>query len=59
MPKRKEPPVYAPLGEKDHWHPYNLQMLTPTKFAGVVGKILDGRYCMIHDRASRSLDSNS
>ena len=44
MPKRKEPEKFAPKGEKDCWHPYSLQLLTPTRFTAVVGKILVGQY---------------
>lgn len=44
MPKRKEPEKFAPKGEKECWHPYSLQILTPSKFTAVVGKILIGQY---------------
>lgn len=47
MPKRKEEETFAPLGEKDSWHAYSLQMLNATKFTAVVGKILDGNYSLV------------
>lgn len=47
MPKRKEEQKFARLGEKDCWHSYGLQVLTPSKFGNVVGKILRGRYLLI------------
>lgn len=47
MPKRKEPVKYARTGEKECWHTYSLQMLQPTKFSTVVGKILKGRYSLV------------
>ena len=53
MPKRKQPPAYARMGCKDHWHPYNLQALTPAKFIRVVGKILDGQYRVLTSRLER------
>jgi hypothetical protein len=48
MPKRKEAEQFAHLGEKDCWHLYGLQVLTPSKFASVVGKILTGRYMLVN-----------
>ena len=56
MPKRKENQKFANLGEKDCWHSYGLQMLTPTKFSHVVGKILRGRYVLISSRLSRQAE---
>lgn len=50
MPRRKDPPAYARVGSKDHWHPYNLQSLSPTKFVMVVGKILNGQYRVVTSR---------
>jgi len=54
MPRRKQPVKYAILGPKDCWHIYGLQVLTPKKFADVVGEILKGRHQLIrthaHDR---------
>ncbi len=47
MPKRKSPQNFAMLGEKDCWHSYSLQMLAPSKFNKVVGKILRGSYSLI------------
>ena len=40
MPKRKEEEIFAPLGKKENWHAYSLQMLNTTKFTIVVGEIL-------------------
>ncbi len=53
MPKRKEEPKFAQLGEKDCWHPYSLQILSPRKFATVVGKIMNGRYDLVSGRLIR------
>jgi hypothetical protein len=50
MPKRKEGPRFAAMGEKDCWHSYGLQVLSPSKFSFVVGKILRGRYVLITSR---------
>ncbi len=50
MPKRREEQKFAPLGEKDCWHPYGLQILSPSKFATVVGKIIRGKYNLISTR---------
>ncbi|MEA1980560.1 MAG: hypothetical protein U9N54_06265 [candidate division Zixibacteria bacterium] len=50
MPKRKEPEKFAQLGNKNCWHPYSLQMLSPTKFTLVVGKILRGKYELIRTK---------
>ena len=47
MPRRKEPVKYAFLGPKDCWHIYGLQVLTPKKFADVVGEILKGRHKLV------------
>lgn len=57
MPRRKEEDEYAELGEKDCWHSYSLQMLTPSKFSSVVGKILTGKYTLIVARLDRSVAS--
>lgn len=43
MPKRKKREEFAALGKKDCWHLYGLQMLSPAKFAAVVGKVLQGQ----------------
>ena len=48
MPRRKEAEKFVPLGEKDCWHLYGLQVLSPNKFASVVGKILGGRYTLVN-----------
>ncbi|RKX25632.1 MAG: hypothetical protein DRP47_09495 [Candidatus Zixiibacteriota bacterium] len=53
MPKRKIERKFASLGEKDCWHPYSLQMLQPSKFTMVVGKILRGRYLLISQHISQ------
>jgi len=53
MPKRKETDDFAALGEKDCWHSYGLQMLTPPKFAAVVGKILRGNYALVNSKLSQ------
>ena len=65
MPKRKEAERYATVGEKDCWHLYGLQVLTPRKFASVVGKVLQGRYSLVNsgtrstspERTMRGFDS--
>lgn len=51
MPRRKESEKYAVLGEKDCWHLYGLQTLTPKKFAKVVGKILRGHHMLVRPGA--------
>ncbi len=51
MPKRKEAERFARLGEKDCWHLYGLQVLSPEKFTTVVGRILNGRYRLITTRS--------
>ncbi len=47
MPKRKEEEEFAPLGEKNSWHAYSLQMLQASKFTTVVGEILRGNYTLV------------
>ena len=47
MPKRKEAERFAVVGEKDCWHLYGLQVLSPNKFVAVVGRVLQGRYWLI------------
>lgn len=55
MPKRKLLPRHESLvGEKDCWHPYSLQMLSPAKFGSVVSRILNGRYTLIHAKGPES-----
>ncbi len=56
MPKRKENQKFASMGEKNCWHSYSLQMLTPTKFSYVVSKILRGRYMLISSRLDRQVE---
>ena len=51
MPKRRTTQEFARLGEKDCWHSYSLQTLSPSKFNDVVGKILRGRYLLITSRS--------
>ena len=55
MPKRKEPEDFAILGEKDCWHSYSLQMLSPSKFSNVVGKILNGKYTLIISKLEKQI----
>ncbi len=50
MPRRKEAEKFAVLGKKDCWHLYGLQVLTPNKFASVVGKILKGSHTLVAPR---------
>ena len=50
MPKRKEAEEFAAVGEKDYWHLYGLQVLSPNKFVSVVGKVLNGKYTLISSR---------
>lgn len=59
MPKRIEEKKFASLGEKDCWHPYSLQMLQPSKFTHVVGKILKGRYMLVSSRINRGFQTGS
>ena len=58
MPKRKEPEKFASKGEKDCWHPYSLQILSPSKFTQVVGRILIGQYNLIQSRHDREITSH-
>lgn len=50
MPRKKKPEKYAVTGPKDCWHIYGLQVLTPKKFAKVVGEILRGRHTLVRTR---------
>ncbi|HVP06869.1 MAG TPA: hypothetical protein VMS71_03430 [Candidatus Acidoferrum sp.] len=50
MPKRREAEKFAVTGEKDCWHSYGLQGLTPNRFALVVTNILKGRYVLVNPR---------
>ena len=52
MPTEKEPEKFAVLGPKDCWHTYGLQVLTPKKFARVVGEILRGRHTLVRTKVS-------
>ena len=40
------------LREKDCWHSYGLQMLSPEKFLQVAGRIIEGRYILLTVRRS-------
>jgi hypothetical protein len=53
MPRRKEEDNYAETGEKDCWHSYSLQVLTPSKFSSVVEKILAGQHTLIVTRLDK------
>jgi hypothetical protein len=53
MPKRKEAIQYARKGDKELWHPYGLQTLSADKFAGVVNRILGGRFMLLDLRWSQ------
>lgn len=55
MPKRKEAEKFAPLGKKDSWHLYGLQVLAPQKFAHVVGKVLRGEHSIVMPPAQHRL----
>ncbi len=57
MPKRKEVEKFASMGEKDCWHSYSLQVLTPAKFSSVVGNILNGKYSLILAKFNKELPS--
>ncbi len=59
MPKRKEAENFAAVGEKDYWHLYGLQVLTPNKFAAVVGKILNGQYTLINSSFKKNVAVSS
>ena len=48
MPKRKTTEEFAALGKKDCWQLYGLQVLSPSKFAAVVGKVLQGKCSLIN-----------
>lgn len=55
MPKRKEAIQYAHKGDKELWHPYGLQSLSADKFAGVVNRILGGRFVLLDLRWPQSV----
>ena len=42
MRKKSEPEVYAPIGPKECWHQYGLQVLRPDQFVAVVNSIIRG-----------------
>ena len=50
MPKRRTEQKSARPYEKDCWHTYSLQVLSPAKFSQVVGKILKGHYLLLTAR---------
>jgi len=58
MPKRKEEEKFAPLGEKQSWHAYSLQMLNASKFTAVVGKILKGNYSLVLTKKSEDTNQS-
>ena len=47
MPRKKRDEDYAPVGEKDIWHPYDLQQLVQRNFIKVVNKIIQGDYALM------------
>lgn len=47
MPRRKTNEQLAPIGEKDVWHPYELQSLVTWKFIKIVDRILQGDYGLL------------
>jgi hypothetical protein len=47
MPRRKQNEQFAPIQEKDLWHPYELQSLVTRKFIVIVDRILRGDYAML------------
>ncbi len=57
MPKRKEEEIFAPLGEKDSWHAYSLQILNTSKFTAVVGQILKGNYSLVLTRGAENTEN--
>lgn len=57
MPKRKQVEKFAPVGEKVCWHSYSLQTLPPTRFAAVVGKILNGKYGLVNTVNTKRLSA--
>lgn len=56
MPKNSRQGNNPELGEKDCWNLYSLQVLTPTKFIKVVGKVLDGRYILVGPKATKQVN---
>lgn len=61
MPKRKKQEEFAAMGKKDCWQLYGLQVLSPTKFAAVVEKVLKGKCSLINaprvmDQANQNLN---
>lgn len=47
MPRRKTNEQHAPIGDKELWHPYELQSLVSRKFVKIVDKILKGEYGLL------------
>jgi len=47
MPRHKKNEEFAQKGEKDIWHPYELQTLVQRKFVKIVNKILRGDYGLL------------
>jgi hypothetical protein len=47
MPRRKQREEFAPIGEKDIWHPYELQSLPMRKFVQIIDRILRRDYVML------------
>lgn len=44
MPRRKKDEQHARIGEKDIWHPYELQSVVQRKFIVIVNRVLKGEY---------------
>ena len=47
MPRPKAKTEHACLGEKDIWHPYELQSMKTWKFIKIVNNILKGDYSLL------------
>lgn len=57
MPRRKEREEFATIGEKEIWHPYELQSLPMRKFIQIIDKILQRDYLMLdHTHCARTLE---
>lgn len=57
MPRRKEREEFATIGEKDIWHPYELQSLPMRKFVKIIDKILRRDFVMLdHTHCARTLE---
>lgn len=46
-------PVLNTGPDKDYWHLYHLQQLSPSRFSSVVGRILDGQYGLVGSTEGR------